>query len=251
MPFVDNPYSVLGISRDAPDAVVEAAYRALAKEKHPDNGGDPDEFKDIKKAYDRIRSDERINQSENKSKPGWCENIFNGILGDFEPVETITAVGDPERGLTVEGDVFTARLLGILPHTDVRGLVRLPGEMDGKHRTLVLFEIQNTTDDVHMWSSGDTQYIDTDGFTYNWESSVFIDDNNLQPRWTTVSPELDARSKTYLISMVEKMPSDAQIGKIVHRQKIFDKGRISGYVEDQERYEFDITEESRTPIELE
>lgn len=45
MPFVDNPYSVLGISRDAPDAVVEAAYRALAKEKHPDNGGDPDEFK--------------------------------------------------------------------------------------------------------------------------------------------------------------------------------------------------------------
>jgi hypothetical protein len=250
---VKNPYSVLGVSADAPDAVVDAAYRALAKEKHPDNGGDPDEFKEIKQAYDRIKSDENVSQSSDNSNssPGWFGDIFDEILGDFEPVETITAVGDPDEGITVEGDFFTVTLLGILPHTNVYRLVRLPGEMDGEHRNLVLFKIQNTTDDVHRWSSDYTQYMDTEGFTYDEETSVFINEDKLQPRWKTVGAELDANSQTYFLSMVEKMPSDAQISKITHRQKIFDQGRISGYVKDEERYEFDITEESRNLIELE
>ena len=246
---MEDPYSVLGISKDAPDTVVDAAYRALVKEKHPDNGGDPDEFKIVNEAYEKIKSNESGNSSKNKSKPNWFGGMFD--IEGFEPVETVSVVGDPDEGLTVEGKAFTVSLLGIVPHANVWRLVRLPEQMDGEHRTLVLFKMQNTTDDVHQWNSKNTQYIDTDGFTYDSEMSTFIDRDNLQPRWTCVTAELDAHAKTYFIDMVEKMPSDAQISKVVHRQKTFDEGRIDGLVKDEERYEFNVQKESRIPIELE
>jgi len=38
------PHEVLDVSPDAPDGVVEAAYREKTKEMHPDQGGSTDEF---------------------------------------------------------------------------------------------------------------------------------------------------------------------------------------------------------------
>lgn len=53
-----NPYSVLGLEPNAEQEVVEVAYRALAKKYHPDIvGGDGDEFKRIKAAYDQIKQE--------------------------------------------------------------------------------------------------------------------------------------------------------------------------------------------------
>ena len=42
----------LGLGRDATAAKVKAAYRRLAMVHHPDKGGDPAEFRRVKKAYD-------------------------------------------------------------------------------------------------------------------------------------------------------------------------------------------------------
>jgi len=44
-------YRVLGILPNAPDEVIKAVYRALAKKHHPDAGGDPKLFRALSEAY--------------------------------------------------------------------------------------------------------------------------------------------------------------------------------------------------------
>jgi hypothetical protein len=51
-----NPYEVLGIYQDAPLEEAEAIYRIKAKRMHPDQGGDPQKFKELQIAIDKIRS---------------------------------------------------------------------------------------------------------------------------------------------------------------------------------------------------
>jgi DnaJ-domain-containing protein 1 len=52
----DDPYYVLGIHEDAQDIIVKAAYRALAREYHPDTGTKPDptRFQKVTEAYQAI-----------------------------------------------------------------------------------------------------------------------------------------------------------------------------------------------------
>ena len=50
----DNPYVILGVRPEASTIVIKAAYRAMAKEKHPDAGGNPEDFKKIQEAYEEI-----------------------------------------------------------------------------------------------------------------------------------------------------------------------------------------------------
>lgn len=49
-----NLYDILGVSAAAPDAVIAAAYRALAKTAHPDAGGDTEAFQRIEQAYSTL-----------------------------------------------------------------------------------------------------------------------------------------------------------------------------------------------------
>ena len=57
----DNPYAILGIHPGAMEVVVKAAYRALAKEFHPDTGTKPDpaKFQKATEAYDKIMQERR------------------------------------------------------------------------------------------------------------------------------------------------------------------------------------------------
>lgn len=48
------PHLVLGVAPDAPRAVVEAAYRALAREAHPDRGGSPARMAELTAARDAL-----------------------------------------------------------------------------------------------------------------------------------------------------------------------------------------------------
>lgn len=51
---MNDPYDILGVSRDADDAAVRAAFRRLAKESHPDSGGDAEAFVLCQKAQDLL-----------------------------------------------------------------------------------------------------------------------------------------------------------------------------------------------------
>ena len=56
MPNPTDPWSILGVQRDAAAEDIKAAYRRLAKDHHPDLGGDPDRFIEIQKAYQQLTS---------------------------------------------------------------------------------------------------------------------------------------------------------------------------------------------------
>ena len=46
---------MLGIEPDADDEAVRNAYRQTVKDAHPDHGGSPEEFRRVKRAYERIQ----------------------------------------------------------------------------------------------------------------------------------------------------------------------------------------------------
>jgi DnaJ-domain-containing protein 1 len=50
-----DPYAVLGVTREAPPEVIEAAFKALAKLHHPDRGRSKKVMQRINQAHDDIR----------------------------------------------------------------------------------------------------------------------------------------------------------------------------------------------------
>lgn len=52
-----DPYEVLGLRPDAPNALLEPTYRALAKERHPDAGGSSEAMTELNAAYERVKAE--------------------------------------------------------------------------------------------------------------------------------------------------------------------------------------------------
>jgi molecular chaperone DnaJ len=84
-------YSVLGVSEDASQDEIKKAYRKLAKENHPDKGGDEEAFKKISVAYDAIGDENKRKEYDyQRTNPfagmgggqGMSFNdIFNSVFG--------------------------------------------------------------------------------------------------------------------------------------------------------------------------
>ena len=116
---MNDPYDILGLRRDADDAAIRAAYRRLAKESHPDSGGDADSFvlaqkaQDLlldplrRKVFDATGYDPELADARDIQGLMLIEKLVNDIVlderepGSFDPLEKMRA--------TLINDILKAR----------------------------------------------------------------------------------------------------------------------------------------------
>ncbi len=77
-------YKALGVAESATDKDITRAYRKLAKEHHPDSGGDEERFKEISAAYDVLGDPEKRKEYDHIRKMGPAAGLFNGQGPDFD-----------------------------------------------------------------------------------------------------------------------------------------------------------------------
>jgi DnaJ-class molecular chaperone len=76
-------YEVLGLDKSASHDDIKKAYRKLAREHHPDKGGDPEKFKQVQEAYEVLSDpDKRSNFDRFGSAEGPPQNM-GGFPGGF------------------------------------------------------------------------------------------------------------------------------------------------------------------------
>ncbi|MBQ5674088.1 MAG: J domain-containing protein, partial [Lachnospiraceae bacterium] len=93
---MNDPYSILGISRSATDEEIKKAYRALSRKYHPDaNINNPnkeqaeEKFKEVQKAYDQIMH-ERQYGSSNTNDYSYGYGPFRGFYGQYQQANSST-----------------------------------------------------------------------------------------------------------------------------------------------------------------
>lgn len=108
-----DPYSILGVAKDASDEEIKAAYRELARKYHPDNYTDDNPLKDlasekmqeINAAYDEIQKLRAGGNSGGQNSGNSYTGSTSGVYGDIRIKLNNRRFRDAERDLFAIPDV--------------------------------------------------------------------------------------------------------------------------------------------------
>ena len=111
-----DPYSILGVSKDASDDEIKKAYRDLVRKYHPDkySGSDladlaEEKMKEVNAAYEEIEKERSGKNKKGKS---------SGSYSDFGTSGGVGVYGEIRRALNL-GDILKAQnLLNSVPTAD-------------------------------------------------------------------------------------------------------------------------------------
>ena len=91
-----DPYSVLGVSRDASDEEIKKAYRRLSRKYHPDaNINNPnkeqaeEKFKEVQQAYEQIMKEKEYGSSYGNTGGGYYGGFSGRKTGGYQDEEAI------------------------------------------------------------------------------------------------------------------------------------------------------------------
>ena len=102
-----NPYSVLGISKDATDEEVKSAYRELTRKYHPDRYDDDNPLKDLAKekmqeineAYDQIQKMRSASSGGSSGNNYYYQGSSTGVYADVRRLINERRFRDAEKEL--------------------------------------------------------------------------------------------------------------------------------------------------------
>jgi molecular chaperone DnaJ len=85
--MIEDPYKVLGVSRDATKEQIKKAYRQKAKEYHPDlHPNDPDaarKMNEVNEAYDMLNNPEKYKKEDQRTSSAY-QNTYRNSYGNSE-----------------------------------------------------------------------------------------------------------------------------------------------------------------------
>lgn len=251
---MSNPYQVLGITKNANEVVAEAAYRALVKEHHPDQGGSQERFQEIQDAYEQIQnSDPTAGTTGSTNK---FDGFARGLTTIGTPVSTASIEGTLESDLTIEERPLRMSLVGLF-RTDIEPLV-WPHDTDSiqtEDRFLCVTRVENISEYVQKWNGvGQMKFVGSDGATYSatqdladTEQSMppIVDprDKQLSPQFSSNYTTLEPQSWRLGITVAQSIPKGVDVNRLSYTQKVFDGHQTDGVVQEKIRYEFLITPE--------
>lgn len=85
---MEDLYDTLGVKRDATQEEIKESYRNLAKETHPDKGGDTEKFQKLQLAYSILSNQEKRERYDKTGATAKTPfdalliNYINGIVGE-------------------------------------------------------------------------------------------------------------------------------------------------------------------------
>ena len=102
-----DPYSILGVGKDATDEEIKNAYRELARKYHPDNYPDDNPLKElaeekmqeINAAYDKIQKMRAKGANQSSTGGGQYTGSTTGVYADIRRKINARRFGDAEREL--------------------------------------------------------------------------------------------------------------------------------------------------------
>lgn len=90
---MEDPYKILGVSRDASEDEIKKAYRRLAKQYHPDvnkTAGAEEKFKEIQNAYQQIMDYKKNGGPQDF----WNASGFGSGYGNYQGYQNGGATND-------------------------------------------------------------------------------------------------------------------------------------------------------------
>jgi len=80
---MENYYKILNVAENATQDEIKKSFRKLAKENHPDKGGDENTFKKINEAYETLSDENKRNQYDNRNNNPFGNQGFNPFSDFF------------------------------------------------------------------------------------------------------------------------------------------------------------------------
>lgn len=122
------------------------------------------------------------------------------------------------RSAAVDTAAVTVTVLAV-PQVDAREVVydhQHDGIDPGATRPLVLFDVENTSEEPLRWRPGRTQFVGDDDYTYG-TSSLALDPSAFGPGCHTRSVTIDPGRRARVVTLVEQLPDGVTIEEVGYR----------------------------------